>query len=143
MSNSFIETLPKHPKAIFVTVLRISFGLSLLLVGVSNYQGITGAVEISSSSLGFLSFLGTIWAYIFPALMIVGGALLIVRKRLDIAIWCTVISIAAIPAGVLLKPVISNSPAMLGQVMPMAINAMVWLLILGFIVHLDEHTHSH
>ncbi|MCB9808412.1 hypothetical protein H6770_04120 [Candidatus Peribacteria bacterium] len=122
----------KNPKTAMKMVTIVSFGLSLLLVGVAHYMTIGDFVMMVSDSLGPLSMLGTIWAYILPGLMIVGGALFVVGMYKHIAAWCSGIALGSIPVGMLLKPVLGN--AGLGEVMPFAINAFVWLLVYVFVV---------
>ncbi len=121
-------SIPKHPKAITGTVLRITFGFSLLLIGVSHYQGIGDFAEMTASGLGPLSFLGAVWAYILPLLMIVGGALFVLKKKPEISTWCITIALGSIAIGMLLKPVLSNDPSTLGQAMSMSQSAFLWFV---------------
>lgn len=128
----------REPKSIVVMLIRITFGWSLVFVGISHYQAMPDFAVVVASGLGPISFLGTIWAYILPALMIVGGALFVLKQQLPIATWTTGVALASIPAGMLLKPVLSGQPAALGDVMASAINAFIWLLVLVVIVLFDS-----
>ena len=123
-----VFSIPKNPKAIIGTVLRITFGFAILFIGVSHYQGIGEFVGMTTSELGPLSFFGAVWAHILPALMIIGGALFVLKKKPVISTWCITIALASIVVGMLLKPVISGNPGMLGSAMSMAQSAFMWLI---------------
>jgi hypothetical protein len=112
--------------------LRVSFGLSLLFVGIAHYMTMGSFVGMVSGGLGALSMLGTLWAYILPGLMIVGGGLLAINMHREIATWAAGLALASIPAGMLLKPLLG--PAALPEVMPMAINAFIWLIIYMLVI---------
>jgi hypothetical protein len=124
----------KSPKAGAATALRLSFGLSLLLVGIAHYMSLEMFSGMVSDGLGALTILGTIWAYVLPALMIVGGALFAVGMYYDVASWVTGLALGSIPVGMLLKPVLSG--VALPDVMPMAINAFIWILVYVMVVKL-------
>jgi uncharacterized membrane protein YphA (DoxX/SURF4 family) len=113
-------------------LLRLSFGLSLLLVGVAHYMGLQGFTLMVSDGLGPLTPLGMLAAYILPALMIVGGGLLVLGMYTDVAVWASGIALAVIPVGVLLKPVLSG--VSLADIMPAVINTYIWLLVWAFVV---------
>ncbi len=123
---------PRAPKSIAVFLLRISFGLSLLFVGLSHYMTFEAFKGMTSDGLGALELLGTTWAFILPALMIVGGALFTVGKYMEIAVWTAGLALASIPVGMLLKPVLSGVG--LPDVMPAAVNAFIWLIVFFLVV---------
>jgi uncharacterized membrane protein YphA (DoxX/SURF4 family) len=123
---------PCHPKCIAACVVRVSFGLSLLFVGLVHYMNFTAFKGMVSEDLAALTLFGTLWAYILPALMIVGGALLVIGMFLDVAAWTAGIALASIPAGMLLKSVLSG--VSLATTMPSANDALLWLLIFFFVV---------
>jgi len=114
-------------------VLRITFGLSLAFVGISHYQGFSGFSELVTVGLGPLSFFGSMWAFVMPALMVIGGVLFVMHKHLHLAAWASALALGSIPAGMLLKPVIGNDPAMLSTMMGQAINAFIWLIVLSVV----------
>ena len=122
----------KSPKCAAKLAVRVSFGLSLLLVGVAHYMTLDMFSGMVSDGLGALTLVGTIWAYVLPALMIVGGALFAVGMYYDIASWASGIALGSIPVGMLLKPVLSG--VALPDVMPMANNALIWLLVYMWVV---------
>ncbi len=122
----------KSPKAAAALSLRVSFGLSLLLIGISHYMNLVMFTEMASDGLGALAILGTIWSYLLPALQIVGGALFAVGMYYEIAALTSGIALASIPVGMLLKPVLSGIA--LPDVMPMANNAFIWLIVYAFVV---------
>ena len=123
---------PKDPKTAAALALRVSFGLSLLLVGVAHYMTLDMFSGMVADGLGPLTFLGQIWAYVLPALQIVGGALFAVGMYYEIASWTAGIALGSIPVGMLLKPVLSG--VALPDMMPAAINAFIWLLVFGWVV---------
>lgn len=108
-------------------LLRVTFGLSLLLHGISLYMDFPGFSAMTRDGLGPLEPLGMIWAYVLPALMIVGGALFTVGMYRYYATWATGLALASIPAGMMLKPVLTDAPA--GDMMGAAINAFIWLIV--------------
>lgn len=120
--------LPQCPLCIVGTVARISLGLSLLFVGLVHYMSFTAFSAMVSEDLAALSLLGTLWAYILPALMIIGGSLLVLGMFTEVALWSSSIALGSIPAGMLLKSVTSGLP--LSETMPPAINALIWLIAL-------------
>ena len=126
---------PKSPKCIVALCLRVSFGLSLAFVGVAHYLSISVFKSMVSDGLGAISLLGSLWAYILPGLMIVGGALLVADKRRDIEAWASSVALGSIPAGMLLKSVIGG--VSLADTMPAAINAFVWILIYGLVLKMS------
>jgi hypothetical protein len=113
----------------------VSFGLSLLFVGIAHYLTISAFRGMVSDGLGAIALLGSLWAYILPALMIVGGALLVANKRRDLEAWATSVALGSIPAGMLLKSVIGGIS--LADTMPAAINAFVWILVYGLVVRMS------
>jgi len=118
---------PTHPKCIASCIVRVSFGLSLLCVGLIHYMTFTAFKGMVSEDLAALSMLGTLWAYILPALMIVGGALFVIGMFMDVAAWAAGLALASIPAGMLLKSVLSG--VSIATTMPAAVNAFIWLLV--------------
>ena len=123
---------PTSPKGIAGLVLRVSFGVSLLLVGLTHYMVFEPFAGMTAEGLGALEPLGSIWAYILPALMIVGGALLALGRYTNVGAWCAGIALGSIPVGMLLKPVLSG--ASLPDMMPAAINAFIWLLVYVLVI---------
>lgn len=122
----------KDPKAGAALALRTSFGLSLLLVGIAHYMSLEMFSGMVADGLGPLTLLGTLWAYILPALMIIGGALFAVGMYCEVASLTSGIALGSIPVGMLLKPVLSG--VALPDVMPMAINAFIWLVVYALVV---------
>lgn len=118
---------PSSPKGIAGLLLRYSFCVSLIFVGLAHYMTIDTFAVMVSDGLGPLAPLGNLWAYIMPGLFIVGGLLLLVGKYVDIGAWAAGIGLGSIPAGMLLKPLMSGMG--LSEMMPGAINAFIWLLV--------------
>lgn len=130
--------LPCCPVGIIALVSRVSIGFSLLCVGLVHYMTFTSFLGMVTEDLGYwpVTALGTVWAYVLPALMIVGGALLVLGMFEDIAVWAASLAIGSIPAGMLLKSVLSGVP--LSTTMPPAINALFWLVALILVVKLQS-----
>lgn len=124
--------LPSTPKGILGLVLRVSFGLSLFLVGIAHFMTLEGFSGFVVSGLGPLTPLGQIWVYVLPLLMIVGGGLTAVGMYREIATWAVGVALGSIPVGMIAKAVLSGMD--LGQLMPPAINAFIWLLLFVFVV---------
>ncbi|MFH1670541.1 MAG: hypothetical protein ABIA92_03050 [Patescibacteria group bacterium] len=125
-------SLPSEPKCIAGLLLRVSFGLSLLFVGLAHYMTFEGFKGMTVDGLGALEPLGMIWAFVMPALMIVGGALFVINMYKNIATWTAGLALASIPAGMLIKPVLTG--VSLGDMMGPAINAFIWLIVFVFVV---------
>lgn len=81
------------------------------------------------SDLGVLQPIGTIWGYILPGLMIIGGLLLAFGIYLHIAAYVAAIALASIPAGLLLKSAITPSLP-IDDMISSASTALIWLLVL-------------
>ena len=114
------------PKGVAKCLIRVSFGLSLLFVGLSHYMNFGGFSGMVSGGLGPLGFLGQLWAYLLPALMILGGLSFITKMYTLWGTWAAGLALASIPAGLLLKSVVGGVG--LDQTMPFALNAVLWIL---------------
>lgn len=112
--------------------LRISFGVSLLLVGLTHYMTMTPFKAMVMEGLGPLEPLGALWALLLPGLMIIGGALMAVGMYMEVAAWASGLALGSIPVGMLLKPVVGG--VALPDVMPAAINAFLWLIVFVLVV---------
>lgn len=113
-------------------LLGFSFSLSLIFVGLTHYMTIDSFRIMVSDGLGPLAPLGTIWAYVFPGLLVIGGLLLLIGKYMDIGVWAVGLALGSIPAGMLLKPLMSGVG--LSEMMPPAINAFIWILVFMWVV---------
>ncbi|HLC75941.1 MAG TPA: hypothetical protein VJB82_02370 [Candidatus Peribacterales bacterium] len=123
---------PTSPTCVVKLLLRISFGVSLALVGVAHYMSISVFASMVSQDLGFLTGLGTLWGYVLPALQIVGGVLIVANYRVDIGVWAAGVALASIAIGMLLKPILGGVD--LSQVMSYTNDAFLWLLLYFFVV---------
>jgi uncharacterized membrane protein YphA (DoxX/SURF4 family) len=126
---------PKTPKGAAAMCLRISFGVSLLLVGITHFMTIDAFKGMAMDGLGALEPVGALWAYVLPALMIVGGALIAVDMFPEIGVWAAGVALGSIPVGMFLKPVLSG--VSLSDMMPPAINAFVWLIVFVLVVKMS------
>lgn len=126
---------PKTAKGAAALCVRVSFGLSLLLVGLAHYMTMTAFKGMVMEGLGPLEPLGALWALVLPALMIVGGALLVVGMYTEVGAWAAGVALASIPVGMLLKPILGGVP--LPNVMPAAINAFVWIIVYVLVIKMS------
>ncbi|MBI3332435.1 hypothetical protein HYZ99_05800 [Candidatus Peregrinibacteria bacterium] len=118
-------------------LLRLSFGLALLFHGIALYMDFDAFSAMTQDGLGPLEPLGMIWAYILPGLMIVGGGLFTIGMYRYYATWATGLALSSIPAGMMLKPVLTNAPS--GDMMGAAINAFIWIIIFFLVL---KHGHG-
>ena len=125
-------TFCHSPKGIIGMLLRISFCLSLIFVGLAHYMQIDAFKGMVATGLGPVAPLGMLWAYVMPGLLIVGGFLMLIGQYVDIGVWAAGIGVASIPAGMLLKSVVGG--VSLAETMPAAINAFIWLLVFVWVV---------
>lgn len=112
-------------------LLRVSFGVSLAMIGVIHYQTLDGYITMVSGGLGSLAILGTVWAYAAPAAMILGGLLLAVGRYSLYGAWIAGVPLALIPVGLLLGPLVTG--AELTPAMGMVNAHLVWLLVFFFV----------
>lgn len=122
---------PYTPKGVARLFARIGFGLSLAFVGFAHYQDPEYA-EAVGRGLNFLEPLGMVWGYVLPGLMIIGGLLLAFGIYMEIAAYTSSIAIASIPMGLMLKSAIGGIA--LDDMMPAAMNAFIWLIVLLLVV---------
>ena len=99
----------------------------MVLIGISAFRVFAPFVANVTDGLGWLSFLGTIWSYLLPALLIFGGGLLAVGRYSFVAAWTGGIALASVPVGLLLKTIMSGLP--LPDMLNVATPALVWLVI--------------
>ena len=102
----------------------------MMFSGISEYRDFAPFVANMTDGLGFLSFLGTIWAYILPALLVFGGGLLAVGRYSSVVAWTGGVALASVPVGLLLKTVVTGLP--LPDMLNTATPALVWLVIFYF-----------
>ena len=82
-------------------VLRWSFSLSLVFVGLAHYMQFESFKAMVSGGLGPIGVLGLLWAYVLPALMIIGGVSLSesMPAAINAFIWLLVFLKAAKSSG--------------------------------------------
>ena len=113
--------------------LRVAFGVSLALFGIAHYLDVQGFAGMTAGGFtGVLASLATLWAYVLPLLMIVGGALVVVGYRPDIAAWCAGVALASIAIGMSLKMTLGAADAATagGAIQ----SVMLWLLVYLFAI---------
>ncbi|MBP9773961.1 MAG: hypothetical protein KBD00_05055 [Candidatus Peribacteraceae bacterium] len=91
-------------------IIRISLGACMIMVGIAMYREFQPFEASVVDGMGFLRIHGTIWAYAMPALLIVGGGLLMYGKGMFITAWVGGIALCSVPVGLLLKTILSGHP---------------------------------
>lgn len=84
----------------------------------------------------YLEIPATLWAYVLPALMIIGGGMVVVGRYMPIATWIVGIALGSIPVGMLLKPVLTG--VSLSDIMPMVIDSFIWMILFVLVVKLTS-----
>lgn len=126
---------PPCPKWAASTILRIAFGLSLAFVGLAHLLQYQAFSLMVSDGLGPVGMLGTVWSYVLPVLMVVGGGLMVSGRFSVIASWCCGVALGSIPVGMLLKPLMSGIG--LEEAMPAATQAFIWLLVYVMVIKMS------
>ena len=117
----------RSPKCVAAGLLRIGFGLTLLLIGLSEAMSLAEFQVSLAGGLGPLVPLGIAVAYAVPGLMMLGGLLLIADLFPAVSVLAAGLSLIIIPVIALLKSMISHVP--LEDVMPTVLNSFLWLLV--------------
>ena len=137
--------LPNTPIQVAALLLRISFGVSLLFVGISHLTDIESFQLVVSDGLDMFGFLASVYAYIHPLLLIFGGGLFVSGRFPTLSALVAGIPLCVIPMGMLFKTLFGLD---LPDMMAAAINAWIWLIMYVIVIVLDgmrEHasTHAH
>lgn len=117
----------KSAPAIISSILRISVGGSVLLMGISGYRDFAPFVANVTDGLGWMTVVGTVWAYLLPAFMIFGGGLLAVGRYPSIAAWTGGIALGSVPLGLMLKTLMTGSP--MPTIIDAATPALLWIIV--------------
>jgi hypothetical protein len=120
--------LKKYKSVPFVscTLLRISVGVCMVLIGIAAYRDFAPFVANVTDGLGPLSLFGYFWAFFLPALLVFGGGMLAVGRYSYIAAWVGGIALGSIPLGLILKTVMTGLP--LPDMIKEAYPSIVWLV---------------
>jgi hypothetical protein len=59
----------------------------MVCIGISAYRDFAPFVAIVTDGLGPVAFLGYVWAFLLPALLIFGGVFLVMGRYLVLAAW--------------------------------------------------------
>lgn len=123
-----------HNKWIARQIVRVGFGLALIFTGISHYRGAADFAASVGNGLGpdWLVGIGTVWGYVLPLLLIIGGISLTLNLLTNIGTWATGLALASIPAGLMLKSAVSGIS--LGDTMPPAMNAYVWIIVFLLVI---------
>jgi hypothetical protein len=110
-------------------LVRVGFGLALVFAGIAHYREAESFAMSVGNGLGpdWLVGIGNVWGYILPALLILGGLSLTFNVMTRIGVWAAGLGLVSIPAGLMLKSAVTGIS--LGDTMPPAMNAFVWILI--------------
>ena len=104
----------------------------MVLIGIAEYRDFAPFVANVTDGLGALSLLGTMWAYVLPALFIFGGAMLMVGRYPHVTAWIGGMAFASIPAGMLFKTLMTGIP--LPDMLAAAFPSLVWMLAFTFAI---------
>jgi hypothetical protein len=107
-------------------VIRISLGLSMVMIGTSAYRDLAPFLASVTDGLGWASSFGTVWGYLLPALLIFGGGMLAVGRYSYVAALTGGVALGSIPVGLILKNIITGIP--LPDMMAASYPAIVWLV---------------
>ncbi|MBT3293125.1 hypothetical protein HN512_04035 [Candidatus Peregrinibacteria bacterium] len=124
-------------KAAYGLCLRVTFGVSLLLVGLIFYSSFTGFKAMAMGDMGFLEPLGFVCAYIIPALMIVGGALIAIGLFMEVGALLAGIALGSMSIGLLVKPLLSTTE-LLAAVRPVIMEIFLWMIVGYFAVRVSS-----
>ncbi len=108
------------------SILRVSIGISMVLIGISEYRDFAPFLANVTDGLGWMTFPATLWGYILPALLIFGGGMLAAGRYSFVAAWVGGVALGSIPVGLLLKTVMTGSP--LPDTLMAAYPSVVWLV---------------
>lgn len=116
--------------------LRVSLGLSLLLIGISLYRDFAPFWGNVTVGLGNAQIIGSMWAYILPALLIFSGGMLIIGRYSFITAWSAGLGLGSIPVGMSLKTLMSNFP--LPEVIEFVSPMFIWMLVYFACVNMPQ-----
>ncbi len=103
------------------------------MVGVSAYRDFSPFVANVTDGLGWMSGIATVWAYLLPGLLILGGGTLALGRYSVAAAYTGGIALGSIPVGLLLKNVMTGVP--LPDMMAAAYPIVVLMLAFYFAVN--------
>ncbi|MDD5055245.1 MAG: hypothetical protein PHZ00_03165 [Candidatus Peribacteraceae bacterium] len=106
--------------------LRLSLGVTMAFIGITAYRDFVPFVELVTDGLGGITFLGYVWAFFLPALLIFGGVFLVIGRYLVLAAWTGGLALASVPIGMVLKTVMTGLP--LPDMLAASYPVIVWLL---------------
>lgn len=121
-------------------LLRITVGLSLAMIGLAHYLDFTAFTQMAEGGLGSLTVIGTIGAYVIPALEIVAGLWFAIDAKNMWAGKLVGLTFLLICVGLLLKPLFGS--ATLTDVMPMVQGTLVWALVAAVAVSMPACGHD-
>ncbi|MBP7114343.1 MAG: hypothetical protein KBA40_02715 [Candidatus Peribacteraceae bacterium] len=107
-------------------VLRVPLGLVMVMIGASAYRDFAPFVANITDGLGWVSSFGYVWAFILPALLIFGGALLAIGRYSYVAALTGGIALGSVPVGLILKNIITGVP--LPDMMIASYPTIVWMV---------------
>ncbi len=107
-------------------ILRVSLGLTMVLIGISAYRDFAPFTANVTDGLGVFSAFGTVWAFLLPALLIFGGGFLAIGRYQYIAAITGGIGLGSVPVGLMLKNIMSGTP--LPDMMAAAYPTIVWMI---------------
>mgnify|MGYP000963345839 FL=1 len=116
--------------------LRLSVGLSLLIVGMTQYRDFEPFKASALDGIGGLWSLGLVWTFLLPGLLILSGSLLVYGRAMFITAWMGGLALGSVPVGLLLKSLMSGQP--LPDTLMAATLYLPWLLLFFFAVSVPD-----
>lgn len=107
-------------------ILRVPLGITMVLIGASAYRDFAPFVANVTDGLGWANSVGYVWAFVLPALLIFGGAMLAVGRYSYIAAITGGIALGSVPIGLILKNIITGVP--LPDMMAASYPTLVWII---------------
>jgi hypothetical protein len=89
-------------------ILRLTVGVSMVLVGISLYRDFGNFGILATVDLGTLRILGAIWSYLLPGLLILGGGMLVVGRYSFVTAWVGGTALGSVPIGMFFKTLMTN-----------------------------------
>lgn len=125
---------PTNTSWVINFIIRLSLGSCMIMSGIAMYREFDPFEASVIDGMGFLTLHGMIWAYVLPALLIVGGALLIYGKGMFITAWIGGIALGSVPMGLLLKTILSGQP--LPDILTALYPYFLWIILFWIAVNI-------
>lgn len=117
----------KSPSFVSTLFLRVSVGVSLVVLGIAFYRDFAPFHANVIDGLGSIRIIGDIWSYVLPALFIFTGGMLAVGRYAFVTAWTGGIALGSVPVGMTLKILMTNTPV--PEVLAFVSPILIWLIV--------------